>query len=51
MGCSEEWGGARRRRVNCGWERAMGTTDEAEEGEGGEEGSLEVSQEKQEPHR
>ena len=47
-------GGARGGGVNCGWECALGRTEEAEvekeEGEGVRKG-LEVSQENQEPHR
>ena len=45
-------GPARGAGVSCGWECALGRTEEAgeEEEEGGRE-ELEVSQEKQEPHR
>ena len=45
-------GRARRAGVSCGWECGLGRTEEADEDE--EEGvsdGLEVSQDKQEPHR
>ena len=52
MGWSAEWDELEGGGASCGWECSPGRSEEAEEDE--EEGvseGLEVSQEKQEPHR